>query len=118
VPRSSKSTDANEWIFFVGAGISRDSGCPTFAPFWSAFVSAAFQESESAVAIEARQDSVLNGIQLMNVIPPEQLFYRMQKTDDRNRSSIIKTLSLDPPRNSELAFIGVIGGNRCIEAAR
>jgi hypothetical protein len=90
--------------FLVGAGITYNSGGPTFKELWQAFLSAASIDVD-----EATLDSVLEAF------PPEQLFYRLASCDPTYKRSINATLlryltGLTPNRNHRALAIALHKG--------
>jgi|GEM_PF-4866092 hypothetical protein len=90
--------------FLVGAGISYNSGGPTFKEFWRSFLGAA-----SVAVDDANLDSTLEAF------PPEQLFYRLASCDSTYRRSIDATLlryltGLVPNRNHRALAVALHNG--------
>lgn len=75
---------ARPTTFLVGAGISRNSGAPTFDQFWKAFLRAVHMLDPTT------GDDQLE--RLIEVFPPEQLFYRLARIGPEYETSINATL--------------------------
>jgi SIR2-like domain len=90
------------WTFFVGAGISRNSGCPLFGDFWEAYL------ARFATKSAADLGRLVKDKDAAALFPPEQLFYRLASLGSSYERSInatlLRYLSGRPPNRNHVVL--------------
>jgi len=83
--------DARSVSFFVGAGISFNSGVPLFSEFRMSFLKALAPRQKFGTRRELLWDELIANVGI-DFFPPEQLFYRLSKLGEDYEQSVISTL--------------------------